>query len=358
VSIVPLYGHESLRERLRAAAARGTLPSSVLLHGPRGIGKQRLALWLGQVLLCTGPAPRPCGRCQHCRYAEGLVHPDLHWYFPRPRLKDADPGVDEVRADYGEALAERAAAGGLYAPPSGTEAIFVATVRAIVQEAAVAPAIGRRKVFIIGDAERMVPQEGADAAANAFLKLLEEPPDDTTIMLTSSEPGALLPTIRSRVVTFRVAALSDAEMRAFLGDPTVVDALRKGGLPRSAEERLQLAGGAPGVLLASAAAGDAMAQARRILDAAGAGDRREALRTAFVQGGSKARGAFSDTLGMLTVLLHGRLREAVERDDVRAARGAARAVELVEAARERATGNVNPQLLSAALLRELAELVG
>jgi DNA polymerase-3 subunit delta' len=46
----------------------------------------------------------------------------------------------------------------------------------------------------------MVPQEGADAAANAFLKLLEEPPADTTLILTSSEPGALLPTIRSRVV--------------------------------------------------------------------------------------------------------------------------------------------------------------
>ena len=58
---------------------------------------------------------------------------------------------------------------------------------------------------MIGDAERMVAQEGSDQAANAFLKLLEEPPADTTLILTSSEPGALLPTIRSRSVSVRVA---------------------------------------------------------------------------------------------------------------------------------------------------------
>src|SRR5213593_4807518 len=157
--IVPLLGHEELRSRLQDAAKRGTLPSSLLLQGPRGVGKQRLALWLGQLLLCEHPSRAPCGECQGCRFSLELKHPDLHWYFPRPRPKDSDPDLEDVRQDYAEAIAERAQYGGLYAPPSGSEGIYVATVRAIVQQAVLSPAIARRKVFIIGDAERMVPQE-------------------------------------------------------------------------------------------------------------------------------------------------------------------------------------------------------
>ena len=47
--IADLYGHDSLRARLGASFRRGTLPASLLIHGPRGVGKQRLALWLGQL---------------------------------------------------------------------------------------------------------------------------------------------------------------------------------------------------------------------------------------------------------------------------------------------------------------------
>ena len=214
MTIVDLFGHEQLRERLSASIRAGKLPSSLLLQGPRGVGKQRLAIWIAQSLLCRESDP-PCGECVSCRYVADLTDPDLHWVFPRPRLKDSDPDLSQVRDDYAEGIAERAAENGLYPSPSGTEGIYVATVRYLVQQAVIAPAIGRRKVFIIGDAERMVPQEGADMAANAFLKLLEEPPADTTIILTSSEPGALLPTIRSRVVTVRVPFLHDKDVRAF-----------------------------------------------------------------------------------------------------------------------------------------------
>src|SRR4029077_16122395 len=181
-----------------------------------------------------------CGTCKSCRYVAELTHPDLHWIFPRPRLKDSDPDLEQVRDDYAEATAERAAANGLYASPSGTEGIYVATVRSLVQRAVISPAMGNRKVFIIGDAERMVPQEGADMAANAFLKLLEEPPADTTIILTSSEPGALLPTIRSRVITARVAPLAEEDVRAFLADASVAAQLDTGS--RAIAELVQLAG--------------------------------------------------------------------------------------------------------------------
>ena len=126
--LVPLFGHAALRDRLLATHARGALPASLLLHGLPGVGKQRLALWLGQAILCQGAASArpdggPCGACQTCRYAEQFAHPDLSWFFPRPRIADAD--ADDVRADFGEARAERARAHGLYAPPPGTAALHL-----------------------------------------------------------------------------------------------------------------------------------------------------------------------------------------------------------------------------------------
>lgn len=350
--MIPLFGHATVRQRLESAVERGTLPASLLLHGPAGIGKQRLALWLAQRLLCDGPAPRPCGSCQQCRYAAAGTHPDIHWIFPRPRLKDTNPSPADVRADYDEAIAERIAAHGLYAPPSGNEGIFVATIRAIVHAGALAPAVGARKVFVIGDAERMVSQEGSDQAANAFLKLLEEPPADTNIILTSSEPGALLPTIRSRVIAVRMARLTDAEVDAFLADEAVQAHLKDQALPHDRAGVLGVANGAPGSLLAQSALGEAIKRARRMLDAA-TGDRAERMHTAFVQGSARARGGFTDALQALTVLLHERTRDAVARADEAGALRASRAVDAVERAKARAAGNANPQLVTFTLLGEL-----
>lgn len=357
VSIIDLYGHERLRERLTEAIDRNALPASILLHGPRGVGKQRLALWLGQAILCTGAPPRPCGKCSQCHYSLALTHPDLHWIFPRARLKDSDPSLEDVRNDYAEAVAERIAAHGLYAPPSGSDGIYVATIRALVRAASMSPALARRKVFVIGDAERMVPQEGAEAAANAFLKLLEEPPDDTLLVLTSSEPGALLPTIRSRVVAIRVAPVSDRALREFAADPKVTAALGSRDRQSSVDTLVQAAAGAPGRLIAGELQREVTSQARRLLDAASARDRAARYRFAFAQGASRARGSFTDTLDALTTLLHERVREATVAGDERGAEGAARAVEVVETAKERAAGNVNPQLLTASLLHDIAELL-
>ena len=353
----PLYGHEPLRERLAASWHAGRLPSSLLLIGPRGVGKQRLALWLGQLMLCERASleqlAEPCGSCQPCRYADRGVHPDLHWFFPRPRLKDSDPSADDIKADLGEAIADRLAADGLWAPSLGSDGIHIATVRTLVQQAAIRPAMAARAVFVVGDAERMVSQEGADQAANAFLKLLEEPSSRTTIIITSSEPGALLPTIRSRVVTMRVPPLSRPAMAAFLQDEAVRKRLSKTLTAESAHK----AGGAPGELLAGEATTASFAVARRLLEAAllpstGAGDT-ERTKAAAKQGVAGARGAFTDALDALTVLLHQRTVEMVTSGHDADARRTASALMHVEDVRQRAQGNVSPQLLSASLLARL-----
>jgi DNA polymerase-3 subunit delta' len=362
--VVPLIGHTSLRARLTAAMERRSLPGSVLLQGPPGVGKQRLALWLAETLLCSNRGNgrrgelKGCGTCQSCRFSATLVHPDLHWVFPRPRSKDPDPSPAEVRRDYADAIAERIRDGLLYAPPDGSDGIYVATVRALMHDAAVTPAIGQRKVIVVGDAERMVPQEGADMAANAFLKMLEEPPSDTTIVLTSSVPGALLPTIRSRVAAIRVPPLSADAMTAWLEHPRVRDRLKAEGAPASDDERMRHAAGSPGRLLAMAESRTAVTAAQSLVDAATGPERPARFVAALRQGNAGARGAFADTLSALTTLLHGELRSAVDRRDVRVATASCRAIASVEEAKQRTETNVSPQLITATLLRDMAASFG
>lgn len=348
MAIVPLYGHHEVRARLAASVARKSLPSALLLQGPRGVGKQRLALWLGQMLLCES-TDAPCEKCRGCHFSRALTHPDLHWFFPRPRLKDADD-LTKVKADYAEAIAERAENEGLYELPSGMDGIFFDVVRVIVKNAALSPAIARRKVFVIGDAERMAPQEGSEQGANAFLKLLEEPPADTTFILTSSEPGALLPTIRSRVVVMRVAPLGAEEMRKFVADPLV-----KTRLPGATTQAVEIAAGAPGRLLSSADLGAAIRSAQRMLDSVSA-KQSARYETAWTTSSKEARGSFADTLDALTALLHARARDSASAGDQRQALASTRAIELVEVVKERVETNVSPQLLTVNLLRDLQEL--
>ena len=354
--IVPIHGHEALRARLSESLAAGRLPQSLLFHGEAGVGKQRLALWLAAALVCEGETP-PCGACRQCRMASALTHPDILWVFPRPRLKDSDPSLDDVKGDLVEAVLERAASSGLYPPPSGSEGIYIPTIRMVVRTASVTPALARRKVVIVGDAERMVSQEGSDQAANAFLKLLEEPPPDSWLVLTSSTPGALLPTIRSRVVAIRVAPLPSSAVRAWLHEASVEQALKGGSLPSGVEDRVALAAGAPGRLLGTHESAKAIAAAHHLLLAIESRNPQDGAKAALAQGSFGARGGFSDVLEALERELHGRLREAVGRGDDARARAAARAVEHVQDAKQLAIGNVNPQLITASLLADLqAEL--
>jgi DNA polymerase-3 subunit delta' len=152
-------------------------------------------------------------------------------------------------------------------------------------------------------------------------------------------------------------------VRAFLADARVEAALSDGDASTTPpDELLRLAAGAPGALFGRRERSAAVADARRLLDAALSGTRADRLRAAFSRGAAGARGAFTDVLDALTELLRETAREAVRPDvpggpapaDVRRAVGASRGVDAVERAKERAAGNASPQLVTEALLRELA----
>lgn len=356
MAIIPLYGHDELKARLLPRIVAGTLPQSLLLHGPAGVGKQRLALWMAQALLCVSDAP-PCGACRECRYSLDLTHPDLTWVFPRPRPKGGDSDPEDIAEDLADARARRAEQHGLYAAPPGSEGVYVATVRFLVRQASRTPALARRKVFVVGDTDRMAQQEGAEVAANAFLKLLEEPPADTWVIATTSAVGSLLPTIRSRVVAVRVPRLDDTAMRAFMADPDVAAVLAKADLPPSERDRLLLAQGAPGILLSTSVRRSAVDEANRFIEAATSGNRAELLKVAFVQGHSGARAGYSDTLDALTLALYDRMKAGTMRENSAVASSASRAIELVEEAKRLADANVSPLLISAKLLTDLSVIL-
>lgn len=252
MSMHPVQGHEELRASVVAAHAGGTLPSALLLHGPHGVGKQRLALWIAQLDLCTAPtADGPCDECRSCRMALRLEHPDIHWFFPLPRPKRA--GSPEKMADALEAARyarlEEIRSAPLQPPTfEAATGIYLAAARSLRKRAQSRPSMSPRQTFIIGDAETLVPQEASPEAANALLKLLEEPPADTRFVLTSSAPGALLDTIRSRTVPLLVRPLSHARVVDFLID-TGVDS-------ESAEAAARLGHGCIGRALGFLADGD------------------------------------------------------------------------------------------------------
>jgi DNA polymerase-3 subunit delta' len=345
----PLFGHEGVKTRLAGASASGRLPQALLFEGPRGVGKQRLALWLAQLLECETPAANgrePCGQCRSCRLVLSLQHPDVHWFVPlEPNKKaaDADKQVDLVAEALAAEMAERREQP-LYEPTSGLAGHGIAAVRLLLRRLALTPALGRRKVFVVGDAERLIAQQGADAAANALLKALEEPPADSVFILTASEPDALLPTVLSRVVRVRVARLSDSVVTVFAQQ--VLGITAKSELA----QRISTAEGCPGRLLApqGESGSGAPEQAARFLEAAGQGSAARYAR-ALGQMPFQARGGFTAMLDALA----GRLRTE--------AQGGGETRKLVEAiarvmdARELAQGNVNPQLLTAVLAEDLAE---
>src|SRR5215470_9964272 len=107
--LLPLYGHDALRRRLAAAVPKGRLPQAILLEGPRGVGKQRLALWLAQAVLCERASPEGgCGTCRSCTMVLNLTHPDLHWFIPVEVAKkgsDPDKQVELVQQALDEEIA-------------------------------------------------------------------------------------------------------------------------------------------------------------------------------------------------------------------------------------------------------------
>ena len=346
----PIYGHDALLRRLGGALASSRFPQAVMLVGPTGVGKQRIALWVAQGLLCDSGPGEPCGECPACIKVLGLGHPDLHWFIPVPRPKsgDADKQVDQVRELLAEVWAERREAP-FYGPPDRMASHSLASVRLLQHSVALTPFQSSRKVVIVGDAERLVVQEASQEAANALLKVLEEPPADTVVLLTVADQQALLPTIRSRLVPIRVGRVGDEHVERFLENEVEED-LDADQMTR----RVVSADGCIGRALLPDGDTEEAERAERLLDAIAKGPRAWA-EAALGQASWGARGDFSGTLDAMAV----RLREELVNESTSRERKQTclKALRRVQETRSEAQGNANPQLALAVLASDLGDLL-
>ncbi len=191
--------YQSHAQRMvQRAISRDRVAHAYVFHGPDGVGKERFAIALAELLLCPDPVDRSidgaavdavgaaqlrtgCGTCEDCQAVANGEHPDLHLVFRQLGRQHPDPTVRKRKAlDIG-----------------------VDVLRHFVMERVVrTPIRGRVKVFIIREADRLTVQ-----AQNALLKTLEEPPGATVLMLLVTSLDKLLPTTLSRVQIVRFDAL-------------------------------------------------------------------------------------------------------------------------------------------------------
>jgi DNA polymerase III subunit delta' len=176
-----LVGQERVANFLRATSAPDAVSHAYLFAGPPGSGKATAARALACALLCDDGG---CGACQACLRVKRGGHPDVHLIRP------------EGAAGY---LAEQ--------------------VRDIIHDVNLAPVDGRYKIYILSDADLF-----NDTAANAFLKTLEEPPDDVVIVLLAHSFDAVLPTIASRCQVVRFRRIPESEATSLLVSETGADA--------------------------------------------------------------------------------------------------------------------------------------
>lgn len=181
----PLPWQREAFERLDAQYRRGRLPHALLLTGPASIGKAWFAEAVLAGLLCGDrPGLSACGRCDGCQQAIAGSHGDLRWVRILNERDKKSIGIDQIR-----------------------------TAIEFVQKTA---AYGAHKVLVIAKAGKMTT-----AAANALLKTLEEPSDDTLLVLVSHQPWLLPITVRSRCQQLVLAAPAHEQQVGWLIDAGV-----------------------------------------------------------------------------------------------------------------------------------------
>jgi DNA polymerase-3 subunit delta' len=283
-----LVGQEGTVRALRRALQRRRLPHALLLHGPAGVGKATCAGILAQALNCAAAGfVDACGECTSCHKVRRGLHPDVLWVQPMQ----------------GGKILLRQIVPRNVKPESPHEPI--------VSWVGYKPYEGSRRVVIIDDAHAMNPE-----AQNSLLKTLEEPPASSILLLVTPQPGALLPTIRSRCQSLRMQPLGTTAMRRYLEETCGVSAddarLRAALAPGSLGRAISLDLEAYGSLreVAEAAVGDAweggaalLASAEALL-AAGPGERK-------IEQAASAIAAVRDILRDLLVLASGRDTELV-----------------------------------------------
>ena len=197
-----------LRESIRAER----FPHSLILAGPRGAGKYTLALMLARAFNCLNPTesnglPDYCGVCSNCTRigdASNLEERVAEAVEARDGLRETDKRETRILIQTHPDV--------LIVPPDPPQLLIkIAQVRQVIHVAYYRPPVECKRTFTIFTSSAFMRE-----AANSLLKVLEEPPEHTSLILLTENPQELLPTIRSRAMVHRLGALPASELEALL----------------------------------------------------------------------------------------------------------------------------------------------
>lgn len=221
-----LLGHAEAQSWLRSALATDRLAHAYLITGPRGVGRRTFALDIAQAVNCLADRleERPDHTCHQCRMIQRNVHPDVRLVRRAPERR---------------AISLR--------PSGGPQREYADNVEFIQADAQLKPVMGRKKVYVIVNAEEL-----AEDAANRLLKTLEEPPAFVLFLLTAVERGAVLPTIVSRCGEIRLRPMPRAQLAEAL--------VAQGASADRAAELAALSGGRQAWALSAARDGSMLQQ--------------------------------------------------------------------------------------------------
>lgn len=177
MSFAEVVGHVKQLETLRAALSTQRLHHAYLFLGPEGVGKRTVAMALAQAIHCDESNGDSCGNCVNCARLNDANHPDVR----------------------------------VIGPLAGKNEITIQQIRELERDLRYRSFSGKRKIAIVDPAAAMNP-----SAQNALLKTLEEPPENSLIILIAPNGGRLLPTLRSRCLRLTFAPLPRVEVAAFL----------------------------------------------------------------------------------------------------------------------------------------------
>lgn len=207
MSFKNIIGHNDVIKNLLPRIKQNRLPHAMMFYGPSGIGKRTLAAEIIKAINCKNSEDDPCDTCNSCKWINENQHPDVIMITNGIRAESL--GIQLLfrkGSATGDSQDETVVSDG-----TGRKDILIEQIRYLNDVIYTAPIEGRFRIVFIIDAETL-----NKSSANAFLKTLEEPPDRTIIIMTSSYLGMVPQTIRSRVEKIRLNPLKNEDMKRLL----------------------------------------------------------------------------------------------------------------------------------------------
>lgn len=204
-----------VRRLIESMVTGNRLPHALLFWGAQGVGKSAAAIELAKWLNCTNSESAPCGECSSCQLFTNLQHPHFSYQIPLPGKALVDSENGELTQTSAEQLSELLSFKGQNPYYSmnfpGGQFILIGQIRSLLRWANMRPFNDKPRIALIDHADRL-----REEAANALLKLLEEPPPDFILILTAENPEDILPTLRSRCFLMEFDRLNNETIAAEL----------------------------------------------------------------------------------------------------------------------------------------------